>query len=161
MFVSYDICRNRTGSGLHTGTSCVLGGNFIITWVFLITRYLLPIRISQSIVNLDRRLQTVIVTREQSPFRPSQPPLSPSHCSSRNHRDLSLLVSREVSRVTVVTVWPLTCPGPAAAARTGSCCCPAVAVVVAVTRVSAVASGTCNVLRNRRPPHTATPNIIL
>ena len=50
---------------------------------------------------------------------------------------------------------------PAAAARTGSCCCPAVAVVVAVTRVSAVASGTCNVLRNRRPPHTATPNIIL
>ena len=102
MFVSYDICRNRTGSGLHTGTSCVLGGNFIITWVFLITRYLLPIRISQSIVNLDRRLQTVIVTREQSPFIPSQPPLSPSHCSSRNHRDLSLLVSREVSRVT----WP-------------------------------------------------------
>ena len=112
MFVSYDICRNRTGSSLHTETSCVLGGNFIITWVFLITRYLLPIRISQSIVNLDRRLQTVIVTREQSPFRPSQPPLSPSHCSSRNHRDLSLLVSREVSRVTVVTVWPLTCPGP-------------------------------------------------
>ena len=54
MFVSYDICMNRTGSGLHTGTSCVLGGNFIITWVFLITRYLRPIRISQSIVNLGR-----------------------------------------------------------------------------------------------------------
>ena len=136
MFVSYDICRNRTGSSLHTGTSCVLGGNFIITWVFLITRYLLPIRISQSIVNLDRRLQTVIVTREQSPFRPSQPPLSPSHCSSRNHRDLSLLVSREVSRVTwhscdsmaIDLSWPRCCGQNRfllLSCCCGCCCCHA------------------------------------